>query len=161
MERLLLISSYPLHSISSQWPMFTAPWSAAPSDMFWDLTGSVGCVSTMDSDCLNRSCMMNFQRVQLLSEMHNLWDGRGFHVDSQNASGPSPGSLVYWCMYTCSIIQQLLLSPRGSQAIFSIAQAGLLWLTKHSVTFTPVCLSTLSQKNSPRFLWFQWRNFGR
>lgn len=78
MERLLLISSYPLHSISSQWPMFTAPWSAAPSDMFWDLTGSVGCVSTMDSDCLNRSCVMNFQRVQLLSEMHNLWDGRGF-----------------------------------------------------------------------------------
>lgn len=90
-----------------------------------------------------------------------------FRVDSQNASGPSSGSWVNWCMYISSVIQQLLLFPKGSQVNFSIAELGLLWLTKCSVTLIPACLFTPSQKNSGMsviqnscFLWFRWRNFG-
>lgn len=116
-QKLLLVSSYPLHSRSSQQAMFTAPRSAAPSDTFGTWQAAVGCMSTMDSDCLNRSCMTTFQRPQLL------------HVDSQNVSGLSSGSWVSWCMYIYSIIHQLLLFPRGSQVTFSIAEVGLLWLS--------------------------------
>lgn len=141
-QKLLLVSSYPLHSRSSQQAMFTAPRSAAPSDTFGTWQAAVGYMSTMDSDCLNRSCMTTFQRPQLL------------HVDSQNASGLSSGSWVSWCMYIYSIIHQLLLFPRGSQVTFSIAEVGLLWLSRHSVTLPPAFLATPSQKNSPCFLWF-------
>lgn len=146
-QKLLLVSSYPPHSNSSQWARV---YSTTVSCSKWHVWGPgrqlLAARVPWTAIVRTGHAWWLFKDYNCSQKCFPFGMEEGFHVGSQNASGPSSGSWVSWCMYICSVIQQLLLFPKWSQVTFSITEVGLLWLFKHSVPLTPATFHSIPEE---------------